>query len=148
MGEAPAEATVSLRARLLAKVQRDPSGCWLWTGAKSWDGYGLIDDAGRTRQAHRVSFELHKRPLPPGAILMHSCDRPACVNPDHLSVGTKRSNAADMTAKGRRATTLTRAQVVEIRARRAESAQALADLFGVTATTIRSIWARRSWKDI
>ena len=139
---------MSLRARLLAKVERDGSGCWLWTGAKTRDGYGLIDDSGRTRQAHRVSFELHRRPLPPGAVVMHACDRPACVNPDHLSVGTKRSNAADMDRKGRRATRLTSDQVLEIRGRRGESAEALADLFGVTATTIRSIWARRSWKDV
>lgn len=140
---------MTLRARLLAKVRRHASGCWLWTGAKTRDGYGLIDDGGRTRQAHRVSFELFKRPLPPSALIMHSCDTPSCVNPDHLSPGTKASNSADMTRKGRRSTRLTSEQVLEIRGlARSESAEALADQFGVTATTIRSIIARRSWKDV
>jgi hypothetical protein len=141
---------MSLRSRFLSFVRRDPSGCWLWTGAKDRDGYGVIADAGRTLGAHRVSYELHKRPLPPGALIMHSCDTPPCVNPAHLSVGTKRSNAADMTAKGRRATKLTRLQVLEIRARvgDGESTAEVAAAFGVSTATVQSIVSRRSWRGV
>ena len=53
--------------------------------------------------AHRVSWELHNGPIPPGKIIMHSCDHPWCVNPAHLSVGTQKDNMADCIAKGRKA---------------------------------------------
>ena len=139
----------SLRARFHRFVRRSP-GCWIWTGAKDRDGYGVIADGRRTLAAHRVSYELHNRALPPGSLVMHSCDVPACVNPAHLSVGTKRTNALDMTRKGRRATKLTRLQVLEIRAR-AEAGESVADLavaFEVSVATIRSIVSRRSWRGV
>ena len=139
----------SLRARFARFVSRDPGGCWLWTGAKDRDGYGVIADGRRTLAAHRVSYELHNRALPPGSLVMHSCDTPACVNPAHLSVGTKRTNALDMTRKGRRATKLTRLQVLEIRARAPdEPAADLAVAFDVSVATIRSIVSRRSWRGV
>ena len=140
----------SLRARFARFVSRDPGGCWLWTGAKDRDGYGVIADGRRTLAAHRVSYELHNRALPPGSLVMHSCDTPACVNPAHLSVGTKRTNALDMTRKGRRATKLTRLQVLEIRARvgDGESTADVAAAFDVSVATIRSIVSRRSWRGV
>jgi len=137
-----------LRTRWLAFVPaRAPGECWLWTGAKDRDGYGVISVDGRTRAAHRVGFELFRRPLPPGSCLMHSCDRPSCVNPAHLSIGTKRSNAADMTAKGRRASKLTLEQALAIRARAkaGEATSALARRFGVSTSTIRSIKSGSAW---
>lgn len=85
--------------------------------------------------------------MPPGSLLMHSCDTPSCVNPAHLSIGTKRSNAADMTAKGRRACKLTREQALQIRARAnaGEATSALAREFGVSTSTVRSIRSGVSW---
>jgi hypothetical protein len=77
---------------------------------------------------------------------MHSCDNPPCCNPDHLGVGSKRSNAADMTRKGRRASKLTRVQVLEIRARHEEGVAVLAVEFNVSESTIRSILAGKSWR--
>ena len=141
---------MTLRGRFTQFVRRDPGGCWLWTGAKDRDGYGVIADGGRTLAAHRVSYELHNRALPPGSLVMHSCDTPACVNPAHLSVGTKRTNALDMTRKGRRATKLSRLQVLEIRARvgDGESTVDVAAVFEVSAATIRSIVSRRSWRGV
>ena len=141
---------MSLRARFKRYVRRDPGGCWLWTGALDRDGYGVIADGGRTLAAHRVSYELHRRPLPPGSLVMHSCDTPSCVNPAHLSVGTKRTNALDMTRKGRRATKLTRLQVLEIRARvgAGEAVSDVAEAFEVSVATVRSIVSRRSWRGV
>lgn len=140
--------SVQLRQRFLAFLpsSRSPSTCWIWTGAKDRDGYGVIADGGKTLGAHRVSYELHHRQLPPRALIMHSCDTPSCVNPAHLSIGTKRSNAADMTRKGRRAAKLTREQALRIRARASEPAAVLAAEFGVSASTVRSIIAGRSWR--
>ena len=79
------------------------SGCWIWTSAKSGNGYGAITLRRKSMAAHRVSFIIHKGEIPDGLIVMHSCDVPLCVNPDHLSLGTHRDNAADMVAKGRHA---------------------------------------------
>lgn len=96
----------SLRDRFFRKVQKT-SDCWIWTGNKRPNGYGIIQEAGkgsRTLAAHRVSYELHKGQIPDGLVVMHSCDTPACVNPDHLSVGTFKENTADMIAKGRKRT--------------------------------------------
>ena len=77
--------------------------CWLWTGVKDGNGYGMIQDtsAGRALRAHRVSFEMAYGPIPEGKIILHECDNPPCVNPKHLRCGTKRDNALDAVAKGR-----------------------------------------------
>ena len=82
--------------------------CWFWTGAKrSTSGYGVlrvpIDTAyGRAAlgvAAHKLSYVLTNGPIPIGKILLHSCDEPACVRPDHLRPGTHRENAEDFFGK-------------------------------------------------
>jgi hypothetical protein len=75
---------MGLRERFEDKYIPEPnSGCWLWTAAQL-NGYGAIKVAGRFRGAHRVSYELHKGPVPDGLVLDHLCRVPFCVNPDHL----------------------------------------------------------------
>lgn len=64
-------------------------------------GYGVIYFNGRQTYTHRVSYELHVGPIPDGLFILHRCDVPACVNPDHLFVGSAADNVADMMAKGR-----------------------------------------------
>lgn len=80
----------------------DMSGdCWLWTGAKSSSGYGHLTINKKTIKAHRFSYETSFGLIKPNEIVMHSCDTPLCVNPKHLSVGTKKDNARDMLKKHR-----------------------------------------------
>jgi hypothetical protein len=92
--------------RMMAKVVMNyPTGCWEYCGCRFKKGYGNIrvgGKSGKNRGTHRVSYELHIGPIPDGLLVMHSCDNPPCVNPDHLSVGTVADNVADMDAKGRR----------------------------------------------
>lgn len=80
----------------------DPSGCVLWQSGKNEHGYGTVAWNGRTAQlAHRISYTLRHGAIPDGLLVLHRCDTPACVNPDHLFTGTQLDNVRDMFAKGR-----------------------------------------------
>jgi excisionase family DNA binding protein len=92
----------TLEGRFWRYVEKS-DGCWQWTGAANPKGYGNI---GRgkglgTAKAHRVSWELHFGPIPPGLYVCHACDNPPCVRPDHLFLGTAQDNNNDKIAKGR-----------------------------------------------
>lgn len=145
-----------LAERLWSKVQRgDSSSCWLWTGAKTPGGYGIIlldHRPGNITTAHRAAYMVTNGAVPDGLIVMHSCDTPLCCNPAHLSVGTQRQNLADMRARGRDGDhrvfgerhgrmRVTDAQVRQIRRRyeKGESQQAIADRFGISQTQVSRI---------
>lgn len=86
--------------RFYSKITETPKGCWEWQGFRNSQGYG----AGKHKKetlAHRISFILHHGPLLEGMCVLHRCDNPPCVNPDHLFIGDRNINNKDRAAKGR-----------------------------------------------
>ena len=94
----PAPSPISRRApiedRLAAKYVVAESGCWEWLANRSQKGYGRFKVAGRYEQAHRVSYELARGPIPEGLVVDHLCRNRGCVNPDHMEPVTNAENIA------------------------------------------------------
>ena len=153
-------------AKFWAKVEKSQDGkdCWPWLGrrqlpakhTKRGVGYGLFQP---TIPAHRLAYELTRGAIPEGLCVMHKCDNPSCVNPQHLVLGTYADNNHDKTLKGRNAmgekhgmAKLTLTEVQEIRRILAESPRTrpsysqLAKQFGVTKGAIVWIATGGTWR--
>jgi len=87
------------REEFSSRFIKKPSGCWIWNGPVAPDGYGLSGN-GKFFRAHRASYILWKGEIPKGMWVLHKCDVPLCVNPDHLYVGSCRQNVKDALDRG------------------------------------------------
>lgn len=104
-------ASSSFEARLWAHVSKDgptlpgmASPCWMWTGTRRPDGYGVVGIASKATgliRVHRAVWLLENGPIPDGLFACHRCDNPQCCNPAHIFLGTAGDNARDKEAKGR-----------------------------------------------
>ena len=134
--------------------------CWIWTGTYDKDGYGRIviskprSGPAIMERTHRTSYELSKGPIPPGMCVLHSCDCPSCINPDHLRVGTTLDNARDTAIRNRRKNELIgrakidREYVHDIRSTYASgfvSQTTLAIRFNLGQTQVSRIIRHKSW---
>jgi HNH endonuclease len=153
-----------LEERFWKKVEKT-DGCWLWKGARAHGGrmqYGNFPCCGKLFSAHRISWILANKEIPKNLHVLHKCDVPLCVRPDHLFLGTNLDNINDKISKGRHGfgetagrAILTTKQVIEIRnAKLSKSGpdkltdQMLADKYGVSRRNIRSIRWRQTWRHI
>jgi len=91
----------SLRERFDSKYDVDENDCWIWNANRFRDGYGSIAIDSFPVSAHRVAYQLFVGPIPDGMQVMHKCDVPSCVNPDHLELGTHLDNHRDKAEKWR-----------------------------------------------
>lgn len=153
-----------LNDRFWTKVDRyHPSGCWVWLANRNNKGYGLFRPGGTLPKelAHRLSYAEANGQIPKGSLILHSCDNPACVNPDHLRVGDHKANTADMDSRGRRNNNtpkgeancnarMTADAVVRLRLRYV-AGDPLSDLvreFGCSENALPDYTTGRSWKHV
>lgn len=91
--------------KISAKLQKTENGCHEWTGAKNYDGYGVIWFEGYSWATHRVAYELANGAIPQNSEkfwVLHKCDNPSCCNPEHLYVGSPSDNARDCAERCRK----------------------------------------------
>jgi hypothetical protein len=143
-------ADLPLHTRLLARTMFAGSSCWHWVGVRSEFGYGRMTYEGRTQGAHRLSYQAFVGPITDGMSVLHKCDNPSCINPDHLWLGTYSDNRRDCQAKGRwqmknkragfahQSTIVTPALLVEAKRLRADglSYKKMASQLGVSTMTV------------
>ena len=128
-------------------------GCHIWTGSKRYGGYGQFGFFRYPMAAHRLSYLFYIGSIPKGMFVLHKCDNPACVNPDHLFLGTQADNMADKARKGRArgenhpGAKLSEQDVQDIRASIAsgERNSRIARRYGVCDATIRLIETGKNW---
>jgi hypothetical protein len=130
------------------------SGCWLWTGDLGSNDYARFNN----RLANRISWELFRGTIPSGMCVLHRCDVPQCVNPDHLFIGSHAENMRDMGDKGRARppqtqgakngrARLTENDVIAIRASKLLQRE-LAEIYGLTTSYVSEIQTRTAWRHI
>jgi hypothetical protein len=148
--------TPDLLERFWSHVHKT-DGCWLWTGGKDRDGYGMFTQDDTTIKAHRFSWFIHNGPIQSQRFVCHTCDSPDCIRPDHLFLGDPKDNSGDMVSKSRQAAgqrsgknKLTNEQVEYIRSipgHRGLNTE-LATLYGVDKGTIGLIRNNRTWRHL
>lgn len=159
--------------RLINESIKDPkTGCWNWHKSKNKKGYGhTAYNHIRSYSAHRASYKIFNGEIPESMVVRHKCDNPACVNPEHLELGTHQDNADDKVKRGRQSkgtssgrTKLTEGDIIEMRVlykyyltkRKSKKCKiyskystiGLSKMFQIGISTVDSIVRGESWKHV
>lgn len=143
--------------RFWAKVRMPTNraeGCCEWQGTRDRKGYGRLTREGRSLYAHRHAWSLANGPIPEGSLILHKCDNPSCVCPDHLYVGNHIRNMRDAVERGRTAKGkmhgLSKLTDGDVRMAREseESTTALARELGVNPATLSRARRGLTWKHL
>lgn len=161
-GFPPSEMHADIRDRFIAKVRivDDETSCWEWM-SRGFPYGRIYRPTGRrgavALAAHRVAWEVaNGQPVPAGLHVLHSCDNPICVRPDHLRPGTRADNMHDASVRGRARsargedsprTKLTEADALGVIAY-GHATRALAKELGVNRSALQAILAGRSWRHL
>ena len=138
--------------RFLCKTVKLDGGCVQWLASKDKQGYGYFS-LGKLMHAHRASYMLFKGPIPEGMLVMHECDNPSCVNPNHISLGTHAQNQAQkfqrklLLGECRKVTKLTDDQVLAIYAD-SRPQSTIAKDFDVFQGTVAAIKLGQRWSNL
>jgi hypothetical protein len=163
MNRLPRISEETRQKRFWSKVNKT-SGCWLWTGPRFTNGYGVVCIGGTKRTgAHRYAWSTVHGQIPAGMVVCHVCDTRLCVRPEHLFVGTHLDNIRDMIKKGRQSwvglapkgtdcslSKVTEEEVREIRELRAAGTllKDIAPRYGITLSAVSKIARRSTWAHV
>lgn len=150
---------IPIADRFWSKVEKT-DGCWLWTGSTHPFGYGQLSTSHgeRPARAHRLAYELAHGNIPSGMHVLHACDNPRCVRPDHLMLGTPKDNMRGASARGRmlRGESHKNSKLTDIEVRRmrllylsGEYTQSqLSDQFGIDPANVSYIVRNKTWRHL
>jgi hypothetical protein len=135
------------------------AGCWIWHGAlKNKFGHGAFKLGNRKSKvmfSHRASWELYVGKIPEYKCVLHRCDNPACVNPHHLFLGSKKDNTDDMIKKGRnnfglkcKNSKINDEIALKIKTSDNKNAIHLSSIFGISRQAVTDIIYGRTWKHV
>ena len=147
---------MELEKRFWEKVEkRGDNDCWIWKGTKQKNGYGRIKVDGKSLLAHRLSYELNMSKIPNGLWVLHKCDNPKCVNPNHLFLGNRSDNMKDAFKKGRmiwggqnKKFTIKEIDYIKNLKGKNVSNRKIGDLMNVSHSTINDIINNRYYKNL
>lgn len=131
--------------------------CWLWRGPINSDGYGAVGMNFKTIRAHRAAWIYTNGSIPDGLWVLHRCDTPLCVRPDHLFLGTAKDNADDRDSKGHgysgsqhHLSKLDDDKIRQIRKLHSEgiSQRVIAKKFGITQPNVGYITRGETWRHV
>jgi hypothetical protein len=151
------EDNTSVKEYFDARIEMIPEcGCWIWKLSTNEKGYGLVKIKRKLYKTHRLSWLIYRGEIPQGLCVLHTCDTPSCVNPNHLFLGTQQDNMKDCLTKKRfnpnrgekvSSSKLTSKQVMEIRNSN-DIQENLARKYNVSQANISIIKLRQGWRHI
>ena len=147
--------------KLLLASEEKNGGCICATKYLNDKGYPRMRVNAKKRYMSHVMYERYIGEMPDGMCVLHKCDIPSCINPQHLFIGTKADNNYDMVSKGRHyvhgkgekscRATITDKQAKEIKMEykpRVVTASYLAEKYGTTRAVVNNIVQNKSWRHI